>query len=160
MKNLVLALIWGVFCLGMGVAQAREQIPSETRIIPLTANLPACADAPVIAFIAWQFRQREEFYWGDDAPTLFKTGASVAQPLQIAEIVKIRQTAMRPNGLDLIPRRYCAGTAILANGARHGIDYSIVENAGIIGATWGVIWCVQGLDRNYAFAPNCLMARP
>jgi hypothetical protein len=26
--------------------------------------------------------------------------------------------------------------------------------------TWGVEWCVVGLDRNMAYNPNCQMARP
>ena len=30
----------------------------------------------------------------------------------------------------------------------------------MIGWGYGVEWCVHGLDRNHAFAPNCKMARP
>jgi hypothetical protein len=26
--------------------------------------------------------------------------------------------------------------------------------------TWGVEWCVVGLDRNWAYNPRCKMARP
>jgi hypothetical protein len=26
--------------------------------------------------------------------------------------------------------------------------------------TWGVEWCVVGLDRNWAYNPACKMARP
>ena len=32
--------------------------------------------------------------------------------------------------------------------------------AGLLGAGWGVEWCVMGLDRNWAFNPACKMARP
>jgi len=42
----------------------------------------------------------------------------------------------------------------------HRIDYSVREDLGIIGATWGVEFCVHGLDRNWAYAPACRMARP
>ena len=31
---------------------------------------------------------------------------------------------------------------------------------GIIGATWGVEWCVVGLDPNFAYAPACSILRP
>jgi hypothetical protein len=30
----------------------------------------------------------------------------------------------------------------------------------MIGATWGVTWCVVGLDRNWAYNPDCRMAMP
>jgi hypothetical protein len=30
----------------------------------------------------------------------------------------------------------------------------------MVGATWGVEWCVVGLDRNWAYNPACQMARP
>jgi hypothetical protein len=30
----------------------------------------------------------------------------------------------------------------------------------MIGATWGVEWCVAGLDRNWAYHPACKMAQP
>jgi hypothetical protein len=30
----------------------------------------------------------------------------------------------------------------------------------MIGMTWGVEWCVVGLDRNWAYNPICKMAQP
>ena len=30
----------------------------------------------------------------------------------------------------------------------------------MIGSSWGVEWCVVGLDRNWAYNPACKMARP
>ena len=30
----------------------------------------------------------------------------------------------------------------------------------MIGAYWGVEWCVVGLDRNWSYNPACKMARP
>lgn len=42
----------------------------------------------------------------------------------------------------------------------HRVYYSIVEDGGFIGASWGVEWCVDGLDRSWTYAPNCRMAKP
>jgi len=52
----------------------------------------------------------------------------------------------------------------------HKIRYSIAEDTGIIGATWGVEWCVDGYDRNWAYnspttppgqtRPHCAEAGP
>lgn len=68
--------------------------------------------------------------------------------------------AWRPWGLDFIPRRYCTGKVITSDGMRRRIDYSVREDLAIIGSNWGVEWCVQGLDRNWAYQPDCKMARP
>jgi hypothetical protein len=45
-------------------------------------------------------------------------------------------------------------------GVRRAVHYAIVEDAGYLGVTWGVEWCVVGLDRNWAYSPACKMARP
>jgi len=36
----------------------------------------------------------------------------------------------------------------------------VLSDTGMIGASWGVEWCVVGLDRNWAYNPRCKMARP
>ena len=40
------------------------------------------------------------------------------------------------------------------------VRYSIVEDGGMIGANWGVQWCVVGVDRNWAYNPDCAAASP
>ncbi len=40
------------------------------------------------------------------------------------------------------------------------VRYSIVEDGGMIGASWGVQWCVVGVDRNWAYNPECQAAGP
>jgi hypothetical protein len=49
---------------------------------------------------------------------------------------------------------------MVSDGRQHTVNYSIAEDAGIIGMSWGVEWCVVGLDRNWAYNPACKMARP
>jgi len=125
---------------------AREQIPAEERLVPYGASLPACDDSGVIDKIRSRFASKESQYWNSD--------------LTIVSVDRVRPTAMRPNGLDLIPRRYCEGLATISNRRTSRIFYSIVEDAGMIGMTWGVHFCVQAYDRNWASAPDCKMARP
>ena len=38
--------------------------------------------------------------------------------------------------------------------------YSIIEDGGFAGYDQGVQWCVTGLDRNWAYNPDCRAARP
>jgi hypothetical protein len=127
-------------------ATAREQIPAEERLERYTARIPGCEDGAVIERIKSRFASKESQYWNSS--------------LTILAVDHIRPTAMRPNGLDLIPRRYCEGVAFISNHTKSRIFYSVIEDAGIIGQSWGVHFCVQAYDRNWASAPECKMARP
>ena len=138
----------GVACALAGAAGAREQMPAERYKVPYegASNIPVCADPAVLHRIRSRFEDKEGIYW--------------ASTLTIRAIDQVRPLAVRPWGLDYIPRRFCTGVATTSDGVRRRIDYSVIEDAGIIGLTWGVEWCVEGLDRNGAFAPHCRMARP
>ena len=61
-----------------------------------------------------------------------------------------------------VPRRFCSAVATTSDGIRRKVDYSVRDGLGIIGADWGIEFCVHGLDRNlaYAYATACRMARP
>ncbi len=49
---------------------------------------------------------------------------------------------------------------VTSDGLRRRIDYSIREDLGFIGAGFGTEWCVDGLDRDYSYAPQCKQAKP
>ena len=125
---------------------AREVTPAEKRVLPYTGALPLCGDPSVLAMVANQFAEKEAQFWNSD--------------LTIVEYERIRPLAYKPWGLDMIPRRFCTATATLSNSRRHRVDYSVREDLDFLGNGWGVEFCVQGLDRNWAYAPACLMARP
>jgi hypothetical protein len=80
--------------------------------------------------------------------------------LTIQGFENVRQVAFHPWANDTIPRRFCTATAIVSDGKKHRVNYLIGEDTGFVGATWGVEWCVVGLDRNWAYNPACKMARP
>jgi hypothetical protein len=129
-----------------GAPGAREVTPAEKRVIPYTADLPLCGDPGVLAMVSNQFAEKEAQFWSSN--------------LTIVEYERIQPLAFKPWGLDTIPRRYCTATATLSNSRRHRVDYSVREDLDFLGNGWGVEFCVQGLDRNWAFAPACRMARP
>jgi hypothetical protein len=106
--------------------------------------LPPCEAA--LGTISSQFAQKEGQFWNSD--------------LHILGFERVRQTAFRPWASGTIPRRFCRATALVSDGRRRQVSYWIGEDTGTIGATWGVEWCVAGLDRNWAYAPGCKMARP
>lgn len=134
-----------LFCLGFA-AEARPLVPAEQRYDYYSGGLPSCADPQVFGRIQSHFNEREAEFW--------KSG------LEIVGFGAPREIGMRSNGLDYIPRRYCIARAYLNNQSSREVSYSIIEDQGIIGFSFGVDWCLSGLDRNYADAPNCRMARP
>lgn len=110
------------------------------------AHLPMCDDPAVQGKIRAKFAHKEAEYWNSN--------------LTIETIERTREIGFRSWGEEFIPRRFCSARTITSDGRKRGLYYSIVEDQGIIGATWGVVWCVTGADRNNAYAPDCKMARP
>jgi hypothetical protein len=127
-------------------ALARELEPAERREVPFDANIPACNDPLVLGQIANRFASTEWRFWNSG--------------LTLLSFERVRQDAWRPWGLDVIPRRFCSGVVLVSDGHRRPISYSIREDLGFIGVSWGTEWCITGLDRHYAYAPYCKQARP
>jgi hypothetical protein len=109
-------------------------------------QMPQCDYPPALNRIIGDFRAKEARFWNSR--------------LQIVGIENIQQTAVLPWAAQSIPRRFCAGTALINDGARHAIYYSIAEDTGIDSGEWGVNFCVVGLDRDWAYGPACRAARP
>ena len=78
----------------------------------------------------------------------------------IVGIEDIHETAVLPWAAQSIPRRFCSGTAVINDGVKHPIYYSIAEDTGMIGMDWGVNFCVAGLDRNMAYSRRAAPAKP
>jgi hypothetical protein len=109
-------------------------------------EMPPCDYPPALDRIIGDFRTKEARFWNSQ--------------LQIVGIENIQQTAVLPWAAQDIPRRFCSGTAVVNDGGRHAIFYSIAEDTGFVGATWGINFCVVGLDRSMAYGPACRAARP
>ena len=108
--------------------------------------LPPCDYRAALDRIIGDFQIKEARFWNSR--------------LQIVGIENIQQTALLPWAAQSIPRRFCSATAVINDGARHAMYYSIVEDTGMIGIDWGVNFCVVGLDRSLAYGPACRAARP
>jgi hypothetical protein len=108
--------------------------------------LPSCENRAALDRVIGDFQIKEARFWNSR--------------LQIVGIENIQETAIMPWAAQSIPRRFCAGTAVINDGARHAIYYSIAEDTGMIGIDFGVNFCVVGLDRNLAYGPACRAARP
>lgn len=110
------------------------------------AEMPSCDHPVALGTIQTRFAEKERGFWNSE--------------LQILGFERLRQVAIRPWASDTIPRRFCSGLAVISDGRKRRVNYWIGEDTGMIGATWGVEWCVVGLDRNWAYSPQCRMAAP
>jgi hypothetical protein len=109
-------------------------------------DVPACDYPWALGRIAGDFEVKEARFWNSE--------------LKIVGFENIRQTALMPWAAQSIPRRFCAGTALINDGGRRPIYYSIAEDTGAAGMDWNVEFCVVGLDRNSAYGPRCRSAKP
>jgi hypothetical protein len=110
------------------------------------AVVPLCEEAGPLKRIQEHFAEKESQYWVSD--------------LKILGFENIREIAFRPWVEGIIPRRYCRAIALVSDGVKRSISYSIGEDEGFAGMGYGVDFCVVGLDRSWAYNPACWMARP
>src|SRR5262245_58949009 len=108
--------------------------------------LPLCEDPAVTGWISSRFAHTEATFWNST--------------LVIQGFDRLHEIAFQPWGPSYIPRRFCSAQVLTSDGHERLVFYSIAEDQGAIGVTWGVEYCVTGLDRPLAYAPNCKMARP
>jgi hypothetical protein len=109
-------------------------------------DIPRCDFEPALNRIIANFTVKEARFWNSE--------------LEIVGIENIHETAELPWAAQSIPRRFCSGTAVVSDGLKRPIYYSIAEDTGMVGMGWGVNFCVVGLDRNWAYEPACRAARP
>jgi hypothetical protein len=108
--------------------------------------MPGCDYPPTLNRIIGNFHAKEARFWNSR--------------LEIVGIEDIRETAVLSWAAQSIPRRFCSGTALINDGVKRPIYYSIAEDTDTIGLAWGVNFCVVGLDRNSAYGPACRAAQP
>ena len=110
------------------------------------SELPSCDNSWALSTIQRRFGTKEGRFWNSD--------------LQITDFDSIKEVALRPWADGTVPRRFCTGRALTSDGTWRMLRYSIIEDAGMIGANWGVQWCLVGADRNWAYNPDCRAAGP
>jgi len=143
---LVLAAALGVLATGPASAANWFELNFWLSGPKYDGALPPCHASTALNAVATNFAQKEGRFWNS--------------ALRILGYEDVREVAYRPWAPNAIPRRFCTGLALVNDGLKHPIHYSIGESTGMIGAGFGVEWCVVGLDRNWAYSPSCKMARP
>ena len=146
MRRGVTAFLAGLIMLAALPAQAASWLEQHIYMTGprYDAVVPACDYG--LGVIASRFATKEGRFWNSD--------------LQITNFDQIREVAYRPWADGTIPRRFCSGRVQISDGHWRTVRYSIVEDGGMIGASWGVQWCVVGVDRNWAYNPECKAAGP
>ncbi|MEI8144948.1 MAG: hypothetical protein WCH83_05755 [Alphaproteobacteria bacterium] len=111
-----------------------------------TGDLPACDTPYAFDVIRFRFAEKESRFWNSS--------------LKIMDIDRIRTVATNPWGPNTIPRRYCSARAQMSDGRYRVVDYWLAEGQSIVSWSYGVEFCVRGLDRGWSHAPDCRMVRP
>jgi hypothetical protein len=109
-------------------------------------DVPLCTERGPLDTIVSRFTSKEYAFWNSE--------------LEIVGFDNIREIAWEPWSSGTIPRRFCTASVMVSDGKRRQINYSINENGGLLGVGYGVEWCVVGLDRDWAYNPRCLRAKP
>lgn len=134
-----------------GVAQAQNfsfpSLPNPLDGARYNRAMPHCDDFLSLQEIRGRFETAEAF--------------TFHSPLRIASFSDIREIGVRPDDdQDYIPRRFCAAKVGFNDRSQRVMKYEIVERGGLMGFNRGVEWCVVGMDRYRAFAPDCDAAGP
>jgi hypothetical protein len=111
-----------------------------------SGEVPLCTESGPLNWIQSRFHRKEDQFWHSD--------------LEIVDFKNVHELALRPWVAGTIPRRFCSAEALVSDGKKHRVYYSIAEDGGFGGFTYGVEWCVVGLDRNWAYNPRCKEAKP
>jgi hypothetical protein len=110
------------------------------------AKVPLCEEHGPLKSIERRFSTKEGKFWNSD--------------LKIIGFEKIREVSWQPWAPGTIPRRFCSASVLVSDGLRRSMYYSITEDTGMIGVSYGVEFCVVGLDREWSYQPACLRAKP
>jgi hypothetical protein len=111
-----------------------------------SSDLPLCNDSGPLGHIQSGFAKKEDRFWNSN--------------LSVVDFRNVEEIALRPWAVGAIPRRFCRGEVLTSDGVTRKVFYSIVEDGWLMGMSYGVEWCVVGLDRNWAYNPRCKAARP
>lgn len=130
----------------VAVRMPRGPVPAEAREAPYGGHPARCDDPGVLSAIQSRFARKEANYWNS--------------PLEIVTFDRIRESALRPWSISHIPRRYCEARVLTNDMRTRSASYVIGEKLGFAGYGGGIEFCVAGTDRNFAYAPDCKMARP
>lgn len=155
--KLILTLALGLAGSLAASAQAADYSPRRTAVETsyrddvaidrgYSGRLPACDDPAVLSSVSSGFSSREREFW--------RSG------LELVEFRRPREIGYRSWGWSFIPRRFCVAHSLTNDGRKRVVSYNIAESQGFASLSWGVEWCVSGLDRSLAYAPGCKMARP
>ena len=137
--------LFGVLALG-GPALAANPLQLEFGLFGPSYDGRVAVCEKALGTITTEFQEKESTFWNSK--------------LRIVAYGNIHEIAFRPWQSDNMPRRFCAGSVKLNDGAVHALNYSIIEDGGFAGFGQGVEWCVVGLDRNWAYNPACKAAAP
>jgi hypothetical protein len=108
-------------------------------------SVPACEQSAVIDSIRTKFGVADE--------GVLKAG------LALGPIDRIMQAYAGQNDPSPTARRYCEARATLSNGKQTTLYYLVEQDAGFVGITWNVEFCLMGYEPWYVHDGRCHTVR-
>ena len=119
---------------------------APTQQIYADALVPTCDDPKVLAEVEDQFEH--------GAVEMLQTGYVIQEFSDMAEKAYFPLSEDRP-----IERRYCQGEAMISDGQRRTVYYTVSHPLGYASIGWKAEGCVLGLDKWLIYGANCQSLR-
>lgn len=104
-------------------------------------GIPSCSDPDMVSNLLGRFNQTEFVYWGGFH--------------NLQSVDGLAEKASRERENDKIARRWCAGTAVFADGSRRRLVVELASNAEWLGLSYSLAYCIVGLDRGSVYGRDC-----
>ncbi len=118
----------------------------DRRHVEPNDRLPHCEDSNVHRIIAHRFSYADrDYYRGIDSIDSFD------------RVTEVALDAGRPSPLA---RRYCRARVAMSDQRTRTLYYMIEEDASFVSWSWGVEFCIRGLDRWRIYDGRCRTVRP
>lgn len=109
-------------------------------------NIPPCSAEEVQAKVVDAFNETETRFWGGH--------------IEMTGVIGLTERGSLPRGDDKLARRWCQGTAVFRDGERRRIVLELLPNIETLGLRYALSYCIEGLDREWAYQPNCRVLAP
>ena len=120
--------------------------PEPTQQMYSDALVPSCDDSKVLAAVEDQFEH--------GAVEMLQTGVVIEEFSQMFEKAYFPMSEDRP-----IERRYCQGEAMISDGQKRTVYYTVSYPMGYASIGWKAEGCVLGLDKWLIYGANCQSLR-
>jgi hypothetical protein len=138
-------ILLAAFCMNLAASRPADAFEHILRSIVADDSVPSCEQSSVIDTIRSKFDTTDA--------RILHAG------LSLGTIDRITQAYAGQNDPSRYARRYCEARVTLSDGKRSTLYYLLEQNAGFVGVTWNVEFCVLGYEPWHIHDGRCHTVR-